>query len=147
ITFEPDIEIFKEIKFNFSKILNRLREQAYLAKKLRVTVIDAREVTKIPELLKETYLSELDVEVPSKTFYFEGGLVSMVRSVNMSSKVVHPNIFHVDKEIGDINVEVALQYVDDIDNNVIPFANHIFTGEGGMHITGFKTALTRTLNV
>lgn len=147
ITFEPDIEIFKEIKFNFGKILNRLREQAYLAKKLRITVIDAREVTKLPDLLQKTYISELGVEVPSKTFYFEGGLVSMVRSVNLNAKLVHQNIFHVDKEIGDINVEVSLQYVDDIDNNIIPFANHIFTGEGGMHITGFKTALTRTLNV
>ncbi len=146
ITFEPDIEIFKEIKFNFSKILNRLREQAYLAKKLRITVIDAREVTTLPDLLQKTYVSELGVEVPSKTFYFEGGLISMVRSVNLNAKLVHPNIFHIDKEIGDINVEVALQYVDDIDNNIIPFANHIFTGEGGMHITGFKTALTRTLN-
>lgn len=147
ITFEPDIEIFKEIKFNWQKIINRLREQAYLAKKLRITILDAREVTKIPELLQETYLSELDIEVPSKTFYFDGGLISMVRSVNLNAKSINQNIFHVDKEIGDINVEVALQYVDDIDNNIIPFANHIYTGEGGMHITGFKTALTRTLNV
>ncbi len=147
ITFEPDIEIFKEIKFNFAKVVHRLREQAYLAKSLRVTIIDAREVINIPDVYQETYISNLDVEVPSKTFYFDGGLVSMVRSVNLGAKIVHQNIFHIDKEIGDINVEVALQYVNDIDNNIIPFANHIFTGEGGMHITGFKTALTRTLNV
>lgn len=147
ITFEPDIEIFKEIKFSLPKILHRLREQAYLAKKLRITVLDAREVTKLPELLTETYLSQLPIEIPSTGFYFEGGLISMVRSVNFGKKSVHENIFHIEKDIEDINVEVALQYVDDIDNKIIPFANHIYTMEGGMHLTGFKTALTRTLNI
>jgi DNA gyrase subunit B len=146
ITFQPDLEIFKEIKFNFQKIVHNLREQAYLCKKLRITAIDAREVKNLPDLLKETYLSEMNVEVPSMSFYFEGGLVSMVHSVNHGKKVVHPNLFYIEKDVDDINVEIALQYVNDIDNNVITFANHIYTIEGGMHLTGFKTALTRTLN-
>lgn len=146
ITFQPDLEIFKEIKFNFQKIVHNLREQAYLCKKLRITAIDARETKNLPDLLKETYLSEMNVEVPSMSFYFEGGLVSMVHSVNHGKKVVHPNLFYVEKDVDDINVEIALQYVNDIDNNVITFANHIYTIEGGMHLTGFKTALTRTLN-
>ncbi len=146
ITFEPDIEIFKEIKFNWNRIVGRLREQAYLAKKLRISVIDARESTDVPKLDNETYLINMDVEVPSMSFYFEGGLVSMVRSINLGKKAIHENLFYVEKMIDDINVEIALQYVDDIDSKVVPFANHIYTMEGGMHVTGFKTALTRTLN-
>ncbi len=146
ITFEPDIEIFKEIKFNWNRIVGRLREQAYLAKKLRISVIDARESTDVPKLDNETYLINMDVEVPSMSFYFEGGLVSMVRSINLGKKAIHENLFYVEKMVDDINVEIALQYVDDIDSKVVPFANHIYTMEGGMHVTGFKTALTRTLN-
>lgn len=146
ITFEPDIEIFKEIKFNWNRIVGRLREQAYLAKKLRISIIDARESTNLPKLENETYLINMGAEVPSMSFYFEGGLVSMVRSINLAKKPIHENLFYVEKMIDDINVEIALQYVDDIDSKVVPFANHIYTMEGGMHVTGFKTALTRTLN-
>jgi DNA gyrase subunit B len=146
ITFEPDIEIFKEIKFNWTKIINRLREQAYLAKQLRITAIDAREVAKVPELLGAVYLKDLHIEAPSMSFYFESGLPSMVRAINIGKKPVHDTLFYVEKTIDDINVEIALQYVDDIDSKIIPFANHIYTIEGGMHVTGFKTALTRTLN-
>lgn len=146
ITFEPDIEIFKEIKFNWNKITARLREQAYLAKKLRITAIDARENTDVPDLLGKIYLKDLNVEAPSMSFYFESGLPSMVRSVNFGKKTIHDNLFYVEKTVDDINVEIAFQYVDDIDSKIIPFANHIYTMEGGMHLTGFKTALTRTLN-
>ncbi len=146
ITFEPDIEIFKEIKFNWSKIINRLREQAYLAKKLRITAIDARENKNVPDLLGKVFLKDLAIEAPSMSFYFESGLPSMVRALNIGKKNVHDTLFYVEKSIDDINVEIALQYVDDIDNKIIPFANHIYTMEGGMHVTGFKTALTRTLN-
>lgn len=146
ITFEPDIEIFKEIKFNWSKIINRLREQAYLAKKLRITAIDARENKNVPDLLGKVFLKDLAIEAPSMSFYFESGLPSMVRALNIGKKNVHDTLFYVEKNIDDINVEIALQYVDDIDNKIIPFANHIYTMEGGMHVTGFKTALTRTLN-
>lgn len=146
ITFEPDVEIFKEVKFSFERVLNRLREQAYLCKKLRVTVIDARDHDAKINLDSETYMSELGYEVPSETFYFEGGLVSMIRSLNFQYKKVQDKIFYVDKDAGDINVEIALQYVDDMSSRIVPFANHISTPEGGMHLTGFKTALTRVLN-
>lgn len=146
ITFEPDIEIFKEIKFNWSKIINRLREQAYLAKKLRITAIDARENKNVPDLLGKVFLKDLAIEAPSMSFYFESGLPSMVRALNIGKKNVHDTLFYVEKSVDDINVEIALQYVDDIDNKIVPFANHIYTMEGGMHVTGFKTALTRTLN-
>ena len=70
----------------------------------------------------------------------------MVRSLNLHQKKVQDHIFYVDKNLGDINVEVALQYVDDITSRIIPFANHIYTMEGGMHLTGFKTALKRLIN-
>lgn len=146
ITFEPDIEIFKEVKFNFQRVVDRLREQAYLCKKLKVVVIDARDYAGKINLENETYMMNLGYEVPSFTFYFEGGLVSMVRSLNLHQKKVQQNIFHVDKNVGDTNVEISLQYVDDISSRIIPFANHIYTMEGGMHVTGFKTALTRILN-
>ncbi len=146
ITFEPDIEIFKEIKFSFQRVIDRLREQAYLAKKLKVVVIDARDYVGKLDLENETYMMDLGYEVPSQTFYFEGGLVSMVRSLNFQYKKVQDKIFYVDKDAGDINVEIALQYVDDMSSRIVPFANHIFTPEGGMHLTGFKTALTRLIN-
>ncbi len=146
ITFEPDVEIFKEVKFNFQRVVDRLREQAYLCKKLKIVVVDARDYAGKINLDNETYMMELGYEVPSFSFYFEGGLVSMVRSLNQNQKAVQDKIFHVDKNAGDINVEIALQYVDDIQSRIVPFANNISTPEGGMHLTGFKTALTRLIN-
>jgi DNA gyrase subunit B len=146
ITFEPDVEIFKEVKFNFQRIVDRLREQAYLCKKLKVVVIDARGYEGKINLDNETYMMDLGYQVPSFSFYFEGGLVSMVRSLNFHKKKVQDKVFYVNKDLGDINVEIALQYVDDMSPNIVPFANHIYTMEGGMHVTGFKTALTRLIN-
>jgi DNA gyrase subunit B len=145
VEFEPDPEIFKEIKFSWSRIVDHLREQAYLAKGLRIVIVDAREVTEtIPE--NAYYLREAGLSAPSQTFYFDGGLVSMVHHLNGSHKAIQKNIFHIEREINDITVEVALQYIDDIASRIVPFANHIYTSEGGMHVTGFKTALTRIIN-
>ncbi|MCK5059821.1 MAG: DNA topoisomerase IV subunit B, partial [Candidatus Pacebacteria bacterium] len=146
ITFEPDVEIFKEIYFDWSKILDHLRQQAYLVKGLRLTVIDAREAPTIDES-NSFFLSDLHLEVPSFTFYFEGGLVSMITFYNHFQKPIHQNVFYVEKQLDDhSSVEVALQYVDDITSRILPFANNIYNSEGGAHVTGFKTALTRTLN-
>jgi len=146
VTFEPDLEIFKEIKFEWTKVVAHMRQQAYLVKKLRIVVLDAREHTgKIP-LDEANYLEAENLEVPSQTFYFEGGLQSMVGFYNEFQKPVHKNIFYVEKEQDGVNVEIALQYVDDISPRVIAFANNIYTGEGGTHVTGFKTALTRSIN-
>ncbi len=83
------------------------------------------------------------------SFYFEGGLVSLVRFENEHSKPIHKNIFYVEKKANGNDhetVEVSLQYVDDISSRILPFANNIYTAEGGTHVTGFKTALTRSLN-
>ena len=144
ITFEADIEIFKEIKFDFKKIVNHLRQQAYLVKGLKITAIDAREV-EVDEKNLDTYIGDV-IEAPSQTFYFEGGLKSLVQFYNEIQKPIHKNIFYIEKEIEDITVEVSLQYVDDISPRITAFANNIYNPEGGMHVTGFKTALTRSLN-
>ncbi|MCC7469679.1 MAG: type IIA DNA topoisomerase subunit B [Bacteroidetes bacterium] len=144
--FEPDVEIFKEVKFDWNRIVHHYREQAYLVKKLRISLIDARNYTgKIPEDGFH-YLEDSDIEASSQTFYFEGGIVSMVAHYNKDQKKVQDKIFYIEKDIGDINVEIALQYVDDIVDHILPFANNIYTPGGGMHVTGFKTALTRLIN-
>lgn len=145
ISFEPDIEIFKEISFDYKRVVNHVRQQAYLVKGLRITVIDARETdSKIDE--DAHYLGDTNIEAPSMSFYFEGGLKSLVQFYNQIQKPIHKNIFYINKEVEDIDVEVALQYVDDISPRLTAFANNIYNPEGGMHVTGFKTALTRTLN-
>ncbi len=149
VTFEPDVEIFKEgVKFEWNRIVSHMRQQAYLVKSLRISVIDARE--QIPTFGQDDelfYIRETGVEAPSYTFYFEGGLVSLVKFTNQLLKPIHKNIFYVEKKVEGVeSVEVALQYADDVTSRILPFANNIYNPEGGTHLTGFKTALTRTLN-
>src|ERR1035437_286342 len=159
ISFQPDEEIFKQVKFDLDTIINHLRQQAYLVKGLRIDILDARDLPtgqagwdpltggKGKKDFNDIFwFKELELEIPSTTFYFEGGLVSLVKFYNKNEKPIHPSVFYVEKELDDVGVEVALQYVDDISFNLIPFANNIYTGEGGTHVTGFKTALTRILN-
>lgn len=145
VTFQPDVEIFKEVKFDWNRIVHHYREQAYLVKKLRITLIDARAYSGEIDTENNQYIAGT-IEVPSMTFYFEGGIVSMVAHYNKDQKKVQDKIFYVEKDEGDINVEIALQYVDDIVDHILPFANNIYTPGGGMHVTGFKTALTRLIN-
>ena len=160
ITFRADPLIFNEIKFDFKRIVGHLRQQAYLVKRMKISVIDARpdeseemsekDITKfMGTILGKTYLSDLHFEVPHQHFYFEGGLKSLVAFNNQHQKPVHRNIFYVEKSDIDpavLSVEAALQYVDDISPRIMAFANNIYNPEHGTHITGFKTALTRTLN-
>ena len=152
ISFEPDEEIFKQVKFDWNTVVNHLRQQAYLVKGLRIDIIDAREWDPITGSKDKKnfedifWFRELGLEVPSTTFYFEGGLVSLVKFYNKSQKAIHPSVFYIEKEIDGVGVEVALQYVDDVNAHIVPFANNIYNPEGGTHITGFKTALTRVLN-
>lgn len=153
ITFKADIEIFKEIKYDYKRIVTHLRQQAYLVKAMRLTVIDARELSEADQkkldLKGKQFLAEEHLPVPHQTFYFEGGLRSLVAFNNTYQKPIHKNIFYIEKndvspEV--LSVEVALQYVDDISPRITAFANNIYNPEHGTHITGFKTALTRTLN-
>ncbi len=129
ITFEPDSEIFTTLDFNREMILDHFRQQAYLTKAVRIVVEDSR--TK-PHL--------------SYSFYFEGGVASYVKHLNHTKEPKHENVFYVEKEVGKITVEAALQYTDDYKDTVFSFANNIFTTEGGMHMIGFRTALTRCIN-
>lgn len=129
IIFDPDPEIFKDISFKWSKIINHLRQQAYLTRGVRVDVYDERKE------IHKTY-----------SFYFEGGIVSYVRYLNRGETPKHNHVFYVQREQDNVLVEVALQYTDDIQGYEEGFANNIHTGEGGMHLTGFRTALTRTFN-
>ena len=125
VSFEPDPEVFATTKFNWTTILDHLRQQAYLTKGVKIIVFDGPR---------------------THTFYFEGGLTSYVKYLNRTQKVIHPNIFYAEREKEGILVETALQYTDDIQPLEVSFANNIHTGEGGMHLTGFRTALTRVLN-
>ena len=151
ITFESDATIFPDRELNWDTIVSHMRQQAYLVKGLRISILDLRHAEskdlkdggKIDEIY---YLRELGLDAPSFTFCFEGGLRSLVGFQNHHLEAVHKNIFYVEKEQDGVNVEVALQYVDDITSRMSAFANNIYTAEGGTHVTGFKTALTRTLN-
>ncbi|MDQ3089769.1 MAG: DNA gyrase subunit B [bacterium] len=146
ITFQPDPAIFPDTNFSFDRVVNHLRQQAYLVKKLRISIIDAREAIKV-EADDTFFIRDLFLEVPSMSFYFEGGLMSLVKFENDLQKPIHKNIFYVEKNTSEFeNVEISLQYVDDIASRILPFANNIYTSEGGTHVTGFKTALTRSLN-
>ena len=148
VTFEPDIEIFKEgIVFDWNWLVPYMRQQAYLVKALKISVIDLRSFEGKIRDDEVFYLNELAIDAPSQTFYFEGGLVSLVKFYNQTEKPVHKNIFYVQKGIEGVeDIEVAMQYVDDISSRITGFANNISTPEGGTHVTGFKTALTRTIN-
>ncbi len=144
--FEADPQIFAEIKFNWKEIVSHLRQQAYLVRGLRVSIIDGRDYAGKIDDADAYYFRELGLELPSTSFYFEGGLMSLVRFYNEYQKPVHKNIFYVKKDHEEVSVELALQYVDDISSRELAFANNTHTPEGGMHVTGFRTALTRALN-
>ncbi len=156
ILFKADAEIFKEgIVYDWMKVVNHLRQQAYLVKALEINVIDARNADEklVKNLLGDFstfYLKDERLNVPSMSFYFEGGLRSLVAFYNQSQKVLHRNIFYTEKEVKgtqqEVQVEIALQYVDDINPKIVAFANNTYNSEGGTHIAGFKTALTRSIN-
>lgn len=147
ITFKPDVEIFKEgVTFTWSRIVNHLRQQAYLVKNLLIHVVDAREFGGKIDLDGSFFLTDEKLDCPTVSFYFEGGLVSLIKFYNSTQKPIHKNIFYTEKEQDGVFAEVSLQYVDDMVSRITGFANNIYNPEGGTHITGFKTALTRTLN-
>ncbi|MDO8493011.1 MAG: DNA topoisomerase subunit B [bacterium] len=145
-TFKSDGTIFADVKYDWNRVVSHLRQQAYLVKKLRIRVIDARTIDPKIDTSSVFYLKELNLEVPSETFYFEGGLLSLVKFYNLKETPLHKNIFYVEKEANNVMVEIALQYTDDITSREVSYANNTSTPEGGMHLTGFRTALTRLLN-
>ncbi|PIT89969.1 DNA topoisomerase (ATP-hydrolyzing) subunit B [Candidatus Kuenenbacteria bacterium CG10_big_fil_rev_8_21_14_0_10_36_11] len=165
ITFQPDTEVFETVKFNWETITDYLRNQAYLSKGVKIKMFDEREPAS----------SAGEGKFQSYEFYFEGGIRSYVKHLNSNNEPKHQSVFYIEKEIVPVKngsdesesgkevesenkkqenfkstnpvlVEVALQYVDDFRESVIAFANNIYNPEGGMHVVGFRTALTRTLN-
>src|SRR3989344_1916217 len=132
MTFEPDPELFKEIRFDWETILEHLRQQAYLTAAVKIQIKDERE--------KEEHLHQ------SHAFCFESGIRSYVKYLNRAQKPKHEDIFYVSKEQEGIQVEVALQYIDDLASRELAFANNIYNPDVGTHLTGFRSALTRVLN-
>jgi len=131
ITFNPDSSIFQTLEFNWDTMIAHLRQQAYLTAGVTMCIYDRRS-------------KELEKDY---TFHFEGGVKSYVWHLNHQKDVRHPNIFYVRKERDDVGeVEIAFQYTDDYKENAYAFANNIYNPEGGMHVVGFRTALTRVLN-
>ena len=148
IRFRPDASVFPDREFNWDTIVAHMRQQAYLVRGLRISILDLRKAdSAVSQKANDVfYLRELGIDAPSITFYFEGGLRSLVSFQNRHLEPVHKTVFYVEKEQDGVQVEVALQYVDDIVTRISAFANNIYNAEGGTHITGFKGALTRTLN-
>jgi DNA gyrase subunit B len=127
--FQPDAQVFETLDFSFDTISQRLRESAYLNKGVWIRFVDER--SSPPR---------------ERSFYFEGGLVSFVRHLNTGRDVLHPRPIYVEKREGTTQIEVALQYNDTYTESVFAFANNINTVDGGTHITGFRAALTSSLN-
>ncbi|MBI5728161.1 MAG: DNA topoisomerase (ATP-hydrolyzing) subunit B [Candidatus Magasanikbacteria bacterium] len=141
IAFRPDDTIIETLDFNWQTILDHLRQQAYLTKGVRITILDARSpAEKEPD---KTASAETN---NSYQFYFEGGIASYVKHINKNREPKHENVFYVEKKVDDIIVEIALQYTDDYSESLFAFANNIINPDGGMHVAGFRSALTRSLN-
>ncbi|MFR7934426.1 MAG: DNA topoisomerase (ATP-hydrolyzing) subunit B [Clostridium perfringens] len=129
VHFKPDHEIFEETEYDFEILSQRLRELAFLNKGINITLIDERED-----------------EVKEEVYHYEGGIKSFVSYLNRNKEVLHEEPIYVEGLKDGISVEVSLQYHDGFNENIFTFANNIDTVEGGTHLAGFKTALTRVMN-
>jgi DNA gyrase subunit B len=127
ITFYADDTIFETTKFNYETVLDRLRHAAYLTKGIHTSLED--------ESTGQRY-----------GFYFEGGIQSYVKHLNIGKEVVDDDIFYVDKTVKDVQVEISMQYTDAYTETIKSFANNVLNPDGGTHLTGFRAALTRVIN-
>jgi DNA gyrase subunit B len=127
ITFYADDTIFQTVEFNYDTILDRLRHAAYLTKGIHTSLAD--------EKTGQRY-----------SFYFEGGIQSYVKHLNVGKEPIDDDIFYVDKQVEDTQVEISLQYTDAYTETIKTFANNVLNPDGGTHLTGFRTALTRVIN-
>ena len=128
ISWKADDKIFDQVdQYNWKTITDHLRQQAYLTKGVRIQITN--------ETTKET-----------EDFHFEGGIKSYVEHINQNKEVVNKDPFYVDKQSGDVRIEVALQYVNDYNERLSAFANNIHNPDGGSHVIGFRSALTRAIN-
>ncbi|PIR74279.1 MAG: DNA topoisomerase (ATP-hydrolyzing) subunit B [Candidatus Magasanikbacteria bacterium CG10_big_fil_rev_8_21_14_0_10_47_10] len=141
ITFRPSAAVFDTIDFSWKTIIDHLRQQAYLNKGVQIIVQDERsEEERVKDSTASAFLNN------EYKFYFEGGIKSYVRHINKNREPKHENIFYVEKKVDEVLVEISLQYTGDYNESLHPFANNITNPEGGMHVAGFRSALTRTLN-
>jgi DNA gyrase subunit B len=129
ITFKPDAEIFDVSEFSFDKLSERLREKAFLNKGIRITIKDEREETE-----------------RSHEFYYRGGIAEFVKHLNKNKSALHDKPLYFERVADALSIEVAIQYNDSYDEKVYSFANNINTVDGGTHLSGFRSALTRTIN-
>jgi DNA gyrase subunit B len=127
VDFMPDIKIFPEIKFKYDLAVSRLRELAFLNKGLTIIASDER-------------------SAKTETFKYDGGIRAFIDHLNQSKKKIHNDIIYFERQEGSVHAEIALQYQDGYTENIFSFANNINTIEGGTHLSGFRTALTRTFN-
>ncbi len=127
ITFYPDPEIFSVIEIDYDWVVKYIRHQAYLTKGIKFSVCDQRTGQR-------------------KAFYFDGGIKSYVKHMNTGKEVLDDDIFYVDKPVQDSQVEIAIQYNDGFNENVQAFANNVLNIDGGTHVVGFRSAMTRTIN-
>lgn len=127
IMFYPDSTIFETVKFSYDTIIDRLRHQAYLTKGIRTSIRDERTGKRY-------------------SFYFEGGIKSYVMHLNLGKDVVDDDVFYVDKQVESSQIEIAAQYTDGFSETIKQFANNVFNPDGGSHLTGFRSALTRVVN-
>lgn len=128
-TFKPDPEIFEDVVFDFDIMLSMYREMAFLNKGIKITLIDERPEEKIV-----------------KNLCYEGGIVSFVQYLNRNKEVLHENVIYIEGGKDDSSVEIAMQYNDGYTENIYSYANDIATTEGGTHMTGFKSAITKVIN-
>ena len=128
VSFKPDHEIFPDTVYDFNTLKTRLRELAFLNKGLHITLTDKRG------------------EGKSEVYCYEGGLTSFVEFLNESHQAVNPTVINVDGEKNKVIIDIAMQYNDSYSENILTFVNDIFTEEGGTHLSGFRSGLTRTIN-
>jgi len=141
ISFRPDETIFETLDFDWKTIVDHIRQQAYLNKGVRIFIHDKRVGEE-----KDKDKTAIPYSNPIWQFYFEGGIKSYIRHLNENKELKNENIFYIEKEMDEVMVEVALQYTGEYTETVFAFTNNIYNPEGGTHMAGFRTALTRSLN-
>ena len=129
ITFKPDPEIFEEVKFDYDTLVKRLKELAYLNRGINIKIIDDRQD-----------------EEKEEDFQYEGGIISFVKEINSHQEPLFEDVIFFEDQIDGIQLEIAIQYNNNFVEKIFTFANNINTHEGGKHLSGFKSALTRTVN-
>ncbi len=142
ITFFPDHEIFETLVFDYNVLSSRLRELAFLNKGIKISVVD--KTIKMEKIEGE----EEEVQLPDRVqnFHYDGGIIEYVEYINQNKNALHEKIIYFEVTKEDVTLEIAMQYTDSYSQNIHSFANNINTIEGGTHMSGFRAALTRTLN-